>query len=495
MAEINYGVSDAARAEQAVQAYGTASAEGIANMEQQYKDKVNELASAIVSGMSPQEKSVLEKQVQDLGNRYSQAIAATQGQFAFAQQQAATVANEAQRQFEELAARQRAQSTQAVGGVTTRFTPGMVTAAQEDAIAAARDQAAAGAEYNIGMQGVAGTARSLYAQALEAQKAASRAGLEGSRVNLRTALEARALQAASEREQKERDRLREFELTGFNALLAAKADRDNKMAELLAAAASADTRSGKEKALAEFELFKKQENLKLQNDLKRIGAKAKASGSTQVSQAVSNLEAEVKGSQSGFGTVFDKTIASRPQGRPTTIKVQNSNGKIVDMPFDQAIAQGKLTKQYSLAGVNGAFYMSGNSLVWEKDPLDPAKTELIPLARLNTILKIAAGYMQTNKLTGAKGAAWLNQNVIPSLTTQDMLAIRYLFGTEDTGVLASILSSTRTPTIASVQPPKPAGATAKISYSGYGVPSTTTTPKPTNTKSTPSPAPKPTPKK
>ena len=466
--QINYGESDADRARKAAEAFGASSTATLDSLGASYKDKVNELASGIVSGINKQEKEVLEKQISDLGNRYSQALAATQGQFAFAEQQAATTSAAMADEYAQMQDAQRALASQTLGAAGVQLQPGRQTAAQRDALRQAQQTGAANLAYlggagavpehllapeqrnAIGVTGVAGLARDLYSQSLQAQRAASRAQLEGSQVNLRTALEARALQAAVDRETKERDRLREFEITGFNALIAAKSASDAKLAEYLAIAASADTRSGKEKALADYENFKKQENLKLSNDLKRIGAQAKASGATQVSQPVLDLQAEVKGSQSPFGTVLDKILATRPQGRPTNVKIQDpkNRNKTIEIPFDQAIAQGKLTKEYKVAGLNGVLYMSGNSLVWEKNPADPAQTELIPLGPLNTALKIAAGYIQNNKLTGAAAAAYLNQYTLQRLSTQDTIALRYLFGTEDASVLAAVLGSTKAPTIA-----------------------------------------------
>ena len=503
MAEINYGESDAQRANKAAEAFATSSAASVDALAASFKQKSDELAAGIVSGMRQQDRDVLEKQIADLGNRYSQALAANEGQFAFAEQQAKTTSAAMADEYAQMQDAQRALAAQTLGAASVQLQPGRQTAAQRDAIRQAQQIGAANLAYlggagavpeqllapeqrqAIGVTGVAGLARDLYSQSLQAQRAATLAQLQGSQVNLRTALETRALQAAAEREQKERDRLAEFEMTGFNAVLAAKAASDAKLAEFLAVAASADTRSGKEKALADYENFKKQENLKLQNDLKRIGAQARATGATQTSQAVLDMEAEIKGSQSGFGTIFDKILAQRPQGRPTTIKIQDpkNKNKTIDISFDEAIARGLLPAGYSVNGVKGAIYLSGNSLMWEQNPGDPASDKLIPLARLNTILKTAAGYMQANKLSGAKATAYLNQYVIPSLVADDIIALRYLFGTDNPGVLAAILASDRQPTIAPAAPPavKPQlsiGKGGSLTSSQSRTPSTSPTPAP-----------------
>lgn len=512
MAEkINYGLSEAARMEQAAQAYGAASSQSVADLEQSYKDKVNELAKGIVTGMTQQEKDLLEKQVQDLGNRYSQAINATQGQFAFAQQQAQTTAAEMADQYAQMQDAQRALAEQALGAARTTTTPGGMTAAQRDAILQAQQVGAANLAYvggagavpqellapeqrgTGGLMGVASLARNLYSQSLEAQKAASRAQLEGSRVNLQTALEARALESAMAREQKERDRLREFELTGFNAVLAAKQERDNKMAELLAAAAGADTRTEKDKALAELDMYQKKSDIDLKKSLALVAAQAKASGSTGVSQAASDLDAELTGRASAFGKNLMTAIARRPQGRPigSAVTIDGKkytltlNGK--EATIDELWNANKLISAFSVPGVAGLFYMNGNNVVHEVKVNGVPKAQYYPLENLNKQLNTLAGYLQKQKVSKEQAYTFAN-NVIGGLSDQDRLALRYLLGTADPGAIASILSisQTKTPTTSTTN--KTSTPPLFFPTAGTGKPSTPKTP-------TPAPGPKPTTKK
>jgi len=494
--QINYGESDADRARKAAEAFGASSTATLDSLGASYKDKVNELASGIVSGINKQEKDVLEKQISDLGNRYSQAIAATQGQFAFAEQQAATTSAAMADEYAQMQDAQRALASQTLGAAGVQLQPGRQTAAQRDALRQAQQTGAANLAYlggagavpeqllapeqrnAIGVTGVAGLARDLYSQSLQAQRAASRAQLEGSQVNLRTALEARALQAAVDRETKERDRLAEFEITGFNALIAAKSASDAQLAEYLAAAASADTRSGKEKALADYEMFKKQEDLKLSNDLRRIGAQAKASGSTQVSQAADDLTAEITGRSSAFGKNLALAISRRPQGRPgPTDKAFNIGGTLVEFKLDGKAATidrlynaNKLPAAFSVPGVAGLFYMSGNNVVHEISVNGVPEAQYYPLENLNKQLNTLAGYLQKQKVSKEQSYAYAN-NVIGGLSDQDRLALRYLLGTADPGAIAGILSagSRSTPTNTSSTKPvstKPVFPTAasKVVY-------------------------------
>jgi hypothetical protein len=479
MAEINYGESDAQRAAKAAEAFTQSSAQGITELEQKYKESVNTLAQGIVTGITPTEKSVLEKSVADLGNRYSQAIAATQGQFAFAQEQATKTSAAMAEQYAQMQDAQRALASQTLGAAGVQLQPGRQTAAQRDALAQAQQIGASNLAFiggagavpeqllapeqrqAIGMTGVAGLARDLYNQSLEGQKAASRAQLEGSRVNLQTALEARALQTAADREQKERDRLREFEMTGLNAIIAAKASNDAKLAEYLAAAASADTRSGKEKALADYEMFKKQEDTKLQNDLRRIGAQAKASGSTQVSQAADDLTAEITGRSSAFGKNLALAISRRPQGRPTGTSF-NIGGTKVDLSLagktytiDQLWDANKLPSAFAVPGVAGLFYMSGNNVVHEIKDNNIPVAQYYPLENLNKQLNTLAGYLQKQKVSKEQSYAYAN-NVIGGLSDQDRLALRYLLGTADPGAIAGILSAGSRSTTTNTASTKPA---------------------------------------
>lgn len=489
---INYGTSEATRLQQAADVYGAASSQTIADIEQSYKDKVNELAKGIVTGMTPQEKSILEKQVQDLGNRYTQAISATQGQFAFAQQQAQTTAETMADQYAQMQDAQRALAEQTLGAARTQTLPGGLTAAQRDAALEAQRTGAANLAYigggaaapqeflspeqrgASGVMGVANLARTLYAQSLEAQKAASRAQLEGSRVNLQTSLEARAMQAAAEREQKQRDQLREFELTGFNAVLAAKTERDNRLAELRANAAAADTRTERDKALAELDIYQKKSDIDLKNRLKEIAAQAKSTGATSVSTAASNFLAEVTGSSSAFGKVLNSTLVNRPQGAPyekidkkgvahTYIRVGGAerelqrNNKPVSLSAFLADEQ-KMPSFLKVGAQPGIFYMSGGQLIHDTDPLgklnQPDKTKTITsLDNLNSVLNTLSGYLQQNKMSKATAATYVRNYIVQNVSNEERVAIRFLFGTDDPAVLSSILvPPTKTPTTTTQKP-------------------------------------------
>ena len=160
MAEINYGESDAQRAAKAAEAFTQSSAQGITELEQKYKESVNTLAQGIVTGITPTEKSVLEKSVADLGNRYSQAIAATQGQFAFAQEQATKTSAAMAEQYAQMQDAQRALASQTLGAAGVQLQPGRQTAAQRDALAQAQQIGASNLAFIGGAGAVPETVKS-----------------------------------------------------------------------------------------------------------------------------------------------------------------------------------------------------------------------------------------------------------------------------------------------------------------------------------------------
>ena len=467
MAEpINYGMTDADRARMAAEAFANTATTSIADAERQYQSKVNELAGAIVSGMSPQERSVLESQVQDLGNRYSQALAATQNQFAFAQQEAQMTSQEIQRQYQELAARQLGQAAGALGAVSPQYTPGMMTAAQEDAIAAARQQGMADARFITGAQGVSGLAQSLYAQALAGQRAASQAQLQGQQLNLRTALESRALQAAVDREQKERERLREFELAGFTNVNNLRQSYNAKLAELQAAVATADTRTERDKAEAELDQYQAKSQIELERQLELLRAQTAAA---QIGQDMRTPEQKAADDLKQYELQkaidlrnqmkLDRARAAlqaaneKPKELTAEQKQVELQAKGQDTKFSQYVQKllgSKPTTQKKATSIKdfefeGKFYVSGGQVIRVLPITDPAQKEptkaAIPLYNINTVINELAGYAQENKPTIQQLATIVN-NKLADLASTDrntFLALQYLLGTAEPGTIAQLI--------------------------------------------------------
>jgi len=321
---INYGVSDQALAQAAAKSYAAQTGQSLDAMKNEFNTKVAELGASIVSGINPAERSVLEKQVQDLGNRYSQSLSATQGQYAFAQQQGQATNLAVQSELAKAQDTARALAAQSLGQAGAPTTGGM-TSAQLDAINAARQTGAAQLAYlggeaavpagmqispgagQLGVSGISALSQQLSQNALLASQARSRAELENSRTNLETSLQAQALSAAAAREEAQREQLRTFELQGFRDLMNTQQSYNAKAAELTAAAAASDSRSGQQKMLAQLELLRKQEAITLQNDLKKISAQNRASGS-QISASEKQAIAIDNAYNVGLGTKFGQTL-------------------------------------------------------------------------------------------------------------------------------------------------------------------------------------------
>jgi len=467
MAEpINYGMSDADRARMAAESFATSATTSIADAERLYQNKVNELAGAIVSGMSPNERAALEKQVQDLGNRYSQALAATQNQFAFAEQQAQITAKAIQDQYREIAQRQLGQASASLGAVAAQYTPGIMTAAQEDAINAARQQGMANAQFNVGAQGVSGLAQSLYAQALAGQRASTQAQLQGQQINLQTALESRALQAAIDREQKERERLREFELTGVTNITNLRQSYNAKLAELQAAVASADTRTEEDKARAELEQYQIKSQIELERQLELIKAQTAAAQvgqdtRTPEQKAADDLkqyelqkaidlrnQMELDRARAALQAAGEKPKELTPEQKQVELQAKGQDTKFSQ--YVQKLLGSKPTTQKKATSIKdfefeGKFYVSGGQVIRVLPITDPTKKEpekaAIPIYNVNTIINELAGYAQENKPTIQQLATIVNGKLadLASTDRNTFLALQYLLGTTEPGTIAQLI--------------------------------------------------------
>jgi len=432
---INYGVSDQALAQAAANTFAAQTGQSLDAMKNEFNTKVAELGASIVSGINPAERSVLEKQVQDLGNRYSQSLSATQGQYAFAQQQGQATNLAVQSELAKAQDTARALAAQSLGQAGAPTIGGM-TSAQLDAINAARQTGAAQLAYlggeaavpagmqispgagQLGVSGISALSQQLSQNALLASQARSRAELENSRTNLETSLQAQALSAAAAREEAQREQLRTFELQGFRELLNARQAYDAKNAELLAKAASSDTRSGKDKALAELDFYRQKAAIDLKNSLASASA---SSRSPAVSQQANDLAALTIGSASRFGKVLSTAIANKPQSAPP--------------------ATAKLTKAYAVTGVPGAFWMNGNIVNYNPKPTDPkSKVQSTNVSQLLNELSTQAGYALGANIPVQQLSASLSQS-LARLNPLELNALKYVLGTSDPANLAQIIVS------------------------------------------------------
>jgi hypothetical protein len=308
MAEINYGQSAADLAAAAAESYDKSSQENLANINREIADESARMEAAIVAGMTPQETAAMNARINALKERAANVIASSRGAYQFAQEQATAASNLYSTQMEELQTAQRSLAAQALGqaqapagvGGYNRFTAEGTRALRENAAAS---MAAVGGEGGIpisslvpttGLMQTAGTGLTgiekerslLFGRALTAGQARSLAEIQGQQMALATELELRANEAASEREQKERQRVADFKTSMFQYSTQLAAQIGTTLADLRAKAAGADTRTGKQIADAELKLYERKAAIDWKNTMKEIAARAKAAGvsSTEIAQ-------------------------------------------------------------------------------------------------------------------------------------------------------------------------------------------------------------------
>lgn len=299
--------SEATRGAAAAGAYEAALQPSIADLNKQLNEAVAQMNSKIVAGMTDAEKANLQGRLEQLKTQYADAISRTQGQYAFAQQAAETSTRETQKGLQDVFAAQRALAAQALGTTAVAAPMTGYSAQQADAAMAAQQMGAAsmaavGGDLSVptqalvrtplatgagttlagapagGLIGITQGTADLYRQMLEQTRARALTDLESQRVAIDQSIRLAEEQAARRREEEERARVASFQQQGLMNIMQQTASMQERLAQLQAAAAGADTRTEREKAQQAIKEFKKQEDIRLENDLKRISAQARASG-------------------------------------------------------------------------------------------------------------------------------------------------------------------------------------------------------------------------
>ena len=304
MAEkINYGESQAQLAQRGVGAYTTAAQNNLANVKAELDKVAGELAAGIQVGMTPEETATLNARLNNLKNQAQTITGQVQASYDFATKQSQTSQQEYNQQILAMQEAQRRATGQTISQLQSVPTPGgysSVVAENEENI---RRQAAAEQAFMTGrgsvpadMQritpgllpsstgtqggviGVSGGTQKLFESALSSAQQSALTNLATSQLRIQQELESEARTAASERETKQRDKYENFRIASLNSIVNLTSDIGNKTAELEAAAASADTRSGRQVAMAELDAYKKKTAIDLSNDLSRIRAQARSAG-------------------------------------------------------------------------------------------------------------------------------------------------------------------------------------------------------------------------
>ena len=343
--QINYGDSQAVLAQRGVSAYNTAAQSNLANVKAELDKVAGELAAGIQVGMTPEETAALNARLNNLKNQAQTLTGQTQASYDFATKQSQTSQQEYNQQVLAMQEAQRRLTAQTLSQLQSVPTPGGYSSSQAESAENIRRQAAAEqafmtgrasvpadmqriipglSEESTGTQGgiigVTGGSQKLFESALSSAQQSALANLRTSQLRLQQELESEARTAASARETKQRDKYENFKIAASNSFISLASEIGSKTAELEAAAASADTRSGRQVANAELDKFKKQSAITLSNDLARIRAQAKAVGATkeEVLEAdyINKVKLGLKSNLGAFVSSRISTLRSSPRIAP-----------------------------------------------------------------------------------------------------------------------------------------------------------------------------------
>ena len=341
---INYGASEAELASSAADAFQTSTAQAAQDYQAELDRLSAELSSKIETGMTAEEKAELDQRLADVQNRYNQSLTNIRANYGFAQQQSQTMAGQTQRSLMDIQRAQQALAAQSLGlagytGMAGGYSPTAVDAQRaiqqtgaanlaliggEGAVPAGAQVATPfsptgagtemGAGPRAGLIGLSKTAQDLFMTSLLGAEARSLAETEQQLQNIQSRIGIDAAQAVRERVQNEKKSVRDFIIQGMQGLLNLKASQAATQAQLEAAAAGADTRTGKEKAFAELDLYKRKSAIDLNNQLKIISAQASGRGASAAQvKAIQDATNTALGEDSAFGKLTQQRIANLKQ--------------------------------------------------------------------------------------------------------------------------------------------------------------------------------------
>lgn len=308
MADI-YGQSDAALAQKAANTYAAGVPTTLDQINKQIAATSAELEAKIKVGLTDVDKADIASRLDALKTQATQAINNTRSNYDFAQQQNALSGQATQQSMADIQNSQAALAAQALGMTRTSATPGGYAPQVSDYLnlssrTSAADLAAtggeravpAGAQVNVpslpamggalvygpqaGLAGLSQVASTLFSNTLQGSAARAKSDIEQQQLNLGTQIEQNARDAATAREQAQRDALQSFILQQKSNLISTTTSMGQDLLKLQASAANADTRTGKQKAQAELDMYVKKSNIDQKKALALTLAQAKASGAT-----------------------------------------------------------------------------------------------------------------------------------------------------------------------------------------------------------------------
>jgi hypothetical protein len=395
MAEkINYGESQAQLAQRGVGAYTTAAQNNLANVKAELDKVAGELAAGIQVGMTPEETAALNARLNNLKNQAQTITGQVQASYDFATKQSQTSQQEYNQQVLAMQEAQRRLTAQTLSQLQSVPTPGGYSSSQAESAENIRRQAAAEQAFMTGrasvpadMQriipglseestatqggiiGVTGGSQKLFESALSSAQQSALANLATSQLRIQQELESEARTAASERETKQRDKYENFKISAINSIVGLTSEIGSKTAELEAAAASADTRSGRQVAMAELDAYKKKTAIDLSNDLSRIRAQASSAGLSKKEVADIDMSNKVA---LGSATNLSAFVQNRIKTLTTTPRLTAEG--LIAKPGEAGFIMDKNGKELTYTGTDRFFLDTAGFLYYQENKNPDIKT-------------------------------------------------------------------------------------------------------------------------
>jgi len=327
-----YGTSEQQKATAAAGAFGAASNRTLADLDARIKQIAADVTSGIVAGMTPQELADKNAELDALKTQAEAVTRGVQGGYEFVRQEADITAEQTARQLAEAQAQQAAmaraaiQSTAGGGTRSGLYQPSVADATRAQERIAAATQAYLGGNLSVapemlprvqglgtstgaelGLAGISRADSSAFTRAMTAVEAQTLAEIARDKMMLGTQIESSFRKEARDREANQRQQAQAQVNQLTQMLLTQQAQAALTQSQLEAAAAGADTRTGKQKAQAELETFKEQERIRHNYAMREIAARGQEAGlsPSQIAQQQS-----IVNQQAGRNTYLNDMLSS-----------------------------------------------------------------------------------------------------------------------------------------------------------------------------------------
>lgn len=432
--KINYGASEATLAKRGVDAYTNAAQNNLANVKAEIDKVAAELAAGIQVGMTSDETTALNARLNNLKNQAQTITGQIQASYDFASKQSETSQQEYNQSILAMQEAQRRATAQALGqlqsvSLPTGYSSTIATegeniqrqALAEQAYMTGRESIPQEMRVNVpgllpttpatagGVVGISGGTQKLFQSALSQAQQSALANLATSQLRLQQEIESEARGAAKLREEKQREKYENFKIAGVNSIINLTSDIGAKTAELSAAAASADTRSGKQKIEAELDAYKKKAAIDLANDLAKIRAQARSAGlSTSEQQQIDLNNKIILGSTTNLGAF----VQNRIQTLSTTPRI-NNNTKRMALPNESGFVTDTKGKILTFTGNDGFLLDPAGTLTYYGNVKndDPRNQQTIDLNNLYGRITLGLGSAALGKNASERNkllSTWFN---------------------------------------------------------------------------------------